>query len=674
MVAKPRTLRDSLVSILLFTTILIGYLLSGNRSAFDSALYLQTSMSIVREGNTNLDEYPEIVAKMWWPPDKIDGHLYDTAPIGTPVLMTPIVFTVDRLSALLGLGDFNEYLKHNIPEDLQSVIASLIMALTAVLIYHVGRRSLSRPAAALLTLIFAFGTTAWSVVSRTLWQHGPSMLMLTIALWLALSARDKPQRIQYVGLVIALAYVIRPTNSIAVVAFTAFVLLRYRRYFLRYLLWAAAVAIPFVWYSWSVYHALLPVYYRAYTGLSFAIFPEALIGQLVSPARGLLIFSPVLVFSFAGIILKVKRRQWQAHDNLLIGILTLHWILISLWWNWWAGVSFGPRIWSDMLPYLIYFVVPALAAMSSLRGARRAAVMTIGAMTIIFSLFVHYRGANAAEVMDWNAQPAPIDVYHERVWDWRDPQWLRGLYWGTSTDLVVSGIQPYQLLDSDLYARLGTNAVRARQFDVTRSLIAPQFSAWVAIASEQAIPKNFTALFEDVPVIAQGTAIVEQRPYRLYHFDLGARLIAAAQHIDQRGYTSSIAFPAPDAARPLDLPVKFGETADLIGFQVMTHSTSIEVMTIWRAGDHIVVPLQVFVHAIRPDGSIAAQEDRLDVPSEGWRPGDVIVQVNRLDYQYDAPVWIELGLYNLYTGERVPVMTNGQIMDNRLMLSLVSSR
>ena len=32
---------------------------------------------------------------------------------------------------------------------------------------------------------------------------------------------------------------------------------------------------------------------------------------------------------------------------------------ISLWWNWWAGVSYGPRIWSDMLPYLAYFVIPA---------------------------------------------------------------------------------------------------------------------------------------------------------------------------------------------------------------------------------------------------------------------------------------------------------------------------
>jgi len=172
-----------------------------------------------------------------------------------------------------------------------------------------------------------------------------------------------------------------------VVAFTAFVLLRYRRYFLRYLLWAAAVAIPFVWYSWSIYHALLPIYYRAYTGLSFATFPEALIGQLVSPSRGLLIFSPVLVLSFAGIILKIKRRRWQAHDTLLISIITLHWVLISLWWNWWAGVSFGPRIWSDMLPYLTYFVIPALAALATSHGAQRVVAVSMSTVLLGLSLF-----------------------------------------------------------------------------------------------------------------------------------------------------------------------------------------------------------------------------------------------------------------------------------------------
>lgn len=44
----------------------------------------------------------------------------------------------------------------------------------------------------LTVFIFAFCTSAWSTGSRALWQHGPSMLMLSAALYLILSAREKP--------------------------------------------------------------------------------------------------------------------------------------------------------------------------------------------------------------------------------------------------------------------------------------------------------------------------------------------------------------------------------------------------------------------------------------------------------------------------------------------------
>ncbi len=84
-------------------------------------------------------------------------------------------------------------------------MASTIVALTALLLYRIARRWLTWPYAVLLALMFAFGTTAWSVVSRTLWQHGPSMLLLTLALIVTLQAQEKPQRMQYVGLIVALA-------------------------------------------------------------------------------------------------------------------------------------------------------------------------------------------------------------------------------------------------------------------------------------------------------------------------------------------------------------------------------------------------------------------------------------------------------------------------------------
>src|SRR5207247_9569316 len=64
----------------------------------------------------------------------------------------------------------------------EQIIASSLVAFTALLLYAMARRELSTTHAAVFVLVFAFGTSAWSTASRSLWQHGPSMLILAAAL------------------------------------------------------------------------------------------------------------------------------------------------------------------------------------------------------------------------------------------------------------------------------------------------------------------------------------------------------------------------------------------------------------------------------------------------------------------------------------------------------------
>jgi len=264
--------------------------------------------------------------------------------------------------------------------------------------------------------------------------------------------------------------------------------------------------------------------------------------------------------------------------------------------------------------------------------------------------------------MEWNAQPAAIDVYHQRVWDWRDIQWLYGLKWGAPADLTVSGIQAYQLLDADLQARLGTNDVRMRQFDVTASLIAPPGEAWYAVAENQEPAPELADVLKGLPVMVTAHTIVENPAYHLSRFDLNQRLLEAAQRSAQ-------------IARDGTLPVKFGETAELIGYDLRRDQDQLTLITYWRAGDHIITPLQMFVHVLNADNKIVAQADRLDAPADDWRFGDAIAQVHHLDLPPDVKNYlVEIGLYNPETGARLPVMVNGRTADNRLILSSVSGR
>src|SRR5262249_7083107 len=81
---------------------------------------------------------------------------------------------------------------------------------------------------------------------------GPSMLMLTLALWLAVAARDRPWMIQLMGLPLAFSFVIRPTNAVPIVVLSLLVLVEHRRYAVRYVVWMLPVAVPFLLFSLSL--------------------------------------------------------------------------------------------------------------------------------------------------------------------------------------------------------------------------------------------------------------------------------------------------------------------------------------------------------------------------------------------------------------------------------------
>ena len=248
---------------------------------------------------------------------------------------------------------------------------------------------------------------------------------------------------------------------------------------------------------------------------------------------------------------------------------------------------------------------------------------------------------------------------------------------GAPVDVSLSGLQVDQI-DAETFKRFGTNDVRLRWFDAATALIAAPDRSWVAIADQQTIAPELAGLFASVEPVAHPEMVYGDQSYRLYEFDLGRRLQAAAQRAVQDAAWSSQVYPAVDATNVIALPVKFGDTAELLGYtlaRVSEPSPGLTLLTYWRAGDQVVTPLQLFVHAIGPDGSIVAQEDRLDAPAFGWHAGDLIAQVNHLQLGAPPqPVWIEVGLYNSDSGERVPVIVNKQPVDSRLLLQRVELR
>jgi len=340
---------------------------------------------------------------------------------------SPIVFLLEKIQK--NEVDLVEYARNGIPAGLEKFIASIWMALASLFIYLIGFSVTKDPKSSIFSmLVFAFCTSAWSTASRGLWQHGPSMLMLSISLYLLLLSKNKPKIAQFVSIPLAFSYVIRPTNSISILFLSLYVLVEYREYFVRYILWSLLISIPFIVFNFNVYDFFLPPYYMPNRIFSGSRFLEALAGNLVSPARGIFIFSPVLLFSIYGVYVKMKSKTFLSLDFSIVAIVIGHYVVISSFPHWWGGHSFGPRLMSDMLPYFMYFFATFVASIPPMTaGIQKSAISILFVLTAAFSFFVHYRGATQWDVYVWNSLPVNVDKAPERLWDWKDVQFLRGI-------------------------------------------------------------------------------------------------------------------------------------------------------------------------------------------------------------------------------------------------------
>jgi 4-amino-4-deoxy-L-arabinose transferase-like glycosyltransferase len=108
---------------------------------------------------------------------------------------------------------------------------------------------------------------------------------------------------------------------------------------------------------------------------------------------------------------------------------------------------------------------------------------------------------------------------------------------------------------------------------------------------------------------------------------------------------------------------QFGEVAQLLGYQVSTQPSEFTLTLYWQADVPDQVDYTVFVHVLDETGQLVMGQDNQPVngsyPTGIWEPGEIVPDghtfstsdLPRGDYQ------LEIGMYVLETGERLPVNT-----------------
>jgi hypothetical protein len=102
--------------------------------------------------------------------------------------------------------------------------------------------------------------------------------------------------------------------------------------------------------------------------------------------------------------------------------------------NWWGGGSFGPRLLSEVMLCSVILLIPVVQELSLQDGWVLQLIATGFVLTGALSVAIHLRGAVAQPATMWLQYPVNLDDAPYRLWNWHDPQFLRGMGYSTGRE------------------------------------------------------------------------------------------------------------------------------------------------------------------------------------------------------------------------------------------------
>lgn len=268
--------------------------------------------------------------------------------------------------------------------DLSKLSGAAITAASVGVFYLALRERCSSRWALWLAVLYGAGSWAFSVSSQALWQHGPAQLGVALGLWGI--AGKGPGRAAAAGFGFALSVAARP-DSVFLAAAAAGLWLFHRTRELPAFLAGAALPAAGLFTYWHAYTGqfappALKGQARHLGGPKVA----ALVGMLLTPARGLLFYFPPFLFS-----VWAAARSRDAETLWLAAGCAGQLLFTSCFSNWVGGLSLGTRYFSSMTLIFLWWVTPYEKEIAAAPRLRRAWAYAAAAAFIVHALGSYLR-------------------------------------------------------------------------------------------------------------------------------------------------------------------------------------------------------------------------------------------------------------------------------------------
>lgn len=426
--------RDLRASLMIGFCCLIIYNANGRSiSAVDTYPTRYLPFAIWKYHTLALDPLAQVAAQgrgetAFWLKKTATGRTISLYPVVQPVLIAPFYLSAVQY---LDERDWQDWRIDHVARVMEKLVASIVAALSVAVLYLVLRRRAEPRIARLLTLAYAFGTTTWTISSQALWQHGMAQLLIACTL-LILTAPCTAARAIAAGVLCGLIADNRPPDAILAVALGTYGLFWAGR---RWPLLVVAALLPIglvLLYNLQIVGHVAGGYGLAKGHFFHQSLLDGLAGLLVSPTRGLLVFSPFLAFLALAWTYLPRERATVALTAAMSAGIAGQLVLYALY-DWRGGMSFGPRYLTDVGPLLVWMLVPVVTALS---GAGRALFITTVAVAVAIQAIGAFYYTGRSDIPIFAVANGPHRM--RAAWAWRNAPFISSLRDGVaSPDLMI---------------------------------------------------------------------------------------------------------------------------------------------------------------------------------------------------------------------------------------------